>query len=439
MLAKPAFKDNNQIAGRAKGGLAIIVPKNMRKYVKLLQCESWRIQPVLLNCHERKCLIINVYFPTDPKTLNGDCLELVDCLSNIATIISSTEFDYLQIAGDLNFEVSRNTSHVRKIKEFYREHNLESLWNEFDVDFTHCFVNENHETFVSTIDHISVLNRSKQYCKEAGVIHHPDNHSDHEVIFAVFDIPDKQEPDAKMKDTGSTPKFEWNNATENQKLDFNDILFRKLMMLKIPECVEGCKNLKCTEQSHTQEIDAYVKELLYEIIESGDLSIPKSKPVVPDKNNKNTPGWNKFVKPFQDKAYFWHSVWISCGRPLNAEIHNVMKRSRNVYHYQVRKCRRVEEYIRNKNIIENCIEGDTDLFAEIKKQRENDDVTIDSAAGKDIPNKFAEVYSNLFNRESDNEEVHKISDDIEDRIDEDSWNEIRKINHKGCLEKNKTK
>ena len=77
-----------------------------------------------------------------------------------------------------------------------------------------------------------------------------------------------------------------------------------------------------------------------------------------------------------------------------------MKRSRNVYHYQVRKCRRVEEYIRNKNIIENCIEGDADLFAEIKKQRKNaanDDVTIDGAAGKDIPNKFKEVYSNLFN------------------------------------------
>ena len=56
-----------------------------------------------------------------------------------------------------------------------------------------------------------------------------------------------------------------------------------------------------------------------------------------------------------------------------------MKRTRNMYHYQIRKCRRVEEYIINKNIIENCIDGDTDLFAEIKKQRRSgveDEVTI---------------------------------------------------------------
>ena len=78
-----------------------------------------------------------------------------------------------------------------------------------------------------------------------------------------------------------------------------------------------------------------------------------------------------------------------------------MERTRNIYHYQIRKCRRVEEYIRNTNIIENCIDEDTDLFAEIKKQWKNateDNVTIDGGAGKDIPGKFADVYNELFNR-----------------------------------------
>ena len=147
-------------------------------------------------------------------------------------------------------------------------------------------------------------------------------------------------------------------------------------------------------------------------------------------NSKCTPGWKSFVEPFQDKAHFWHAIWTSCGRPINNEIHRVMKRSRNVYHYQIRKCRRVEEFIRNKNIIENCISSDTDLFAEIKRQRKDaeDDVTIDGASGNDIPDKFADVYCNLFNRESDAEDIEKIKADIEQEIDDESFSEINKIN-----------
>jgi hypothetical protein len=87
--------------------------------------------------------------------------------------------------------------------------------------------------------------------------------------------------------------------------------------------------------------------------------------------------------------------------------------------------------LRNKNIIENCIDGYTDLFVEIKKQRKNvveDDVTIDGASGNEIPGKFAEVYSELYNRESDDQEIGNISDVIENEIDEEAWKEIDKVN-----------
>ena len=64
----------------------------------------------------------------------------------------------------------------------------------------------------------------------------------------------------------------------------------------------------------------------------------------------------------------------------------------------MRKCRRVGDFIKNIQIVENCLEGDADLFKEIKKQRSNtndDEVTIDGAAGNNIPGKFAEVYKEL--------------------------------------------
>ena len=58
------------------------------------------------------------------------------------------------------------------------------------------------------------------------------------------------------------------------------------------------------------------------------------------------PGWNEEVKQFRDEAFFWSQLWKSAGRPLNNELHNVMKRTRNIYHFQASKCKRAEEYIK---------------------------------------------------------------------------------------------
>ena len=49
VLAQPATKDFNvQNRGRPKGGLAIIVPKKLRKSIKIINSNLWRIQPIIL-------------------------------------------------------------------------------------------------------------------------------------------------------------------------------------------------------------------------------------------------------------------------------------------------------------------------------------------------------------------------------------------------------
>ena len=121
-----------------------------------------------------------------------------------------------------------------------------------------------------------------------------------------------------------------------------------------------------------------------------------------------------------------------------------MKMTKNRYHYQVRKCQRIQNFIKNRKIVENCLDTDTDLFAEIKRQRVNDnedDVTIDGSSGSDIPNTFADVYKESFNRCNDEEKVEELKNDIEGRIDQNDLREIEKINStliKEALEKIKS-
>ena len=119
---------------------------------------------------------------------------------------------------------------------------------------------------------------------------------------------------------------------------------------------------------------------------------------------KKIAGWKEYVEPHQEEAQFRFSIWKSAGKPLNNVLHGLMKKTRNQYHYQIRKCKRVEDFVKNRKLVENCLDGENDLFAEIKRQRGKDveeSVTIDGAEGESIPNEFANVYEELFNREND--------------------------------------
>ena len=140
VLSVPAYKDFNiQDKGRPRGGLAIIVPKEIRKYVKIIKCDSWRIQPVMLEMNDVRYLIINTYFPTDSRGGNDECQELEGCLNQIKSIINMNQFDKLYLPGDQNCDFSRNSRHVELIKQFVNETNMFDIWEKHPVDFTYSF------------------------------------------------------------------------------------------------------------------------------------------------------------------------------------------------------------------------------------------------------------------------------------------------------------
>ena len=92
-----------------------------------------------------------------------------------------------------------------------------------------------------------------------------------------------------------------------------------------------------------------------------ELPIPKSKPK-PSSKTETVAGWCEMVKPFRDTVYFWHQVWISAGRPINTELHKIMKRTRNVYHFHVRKCKKAEKIISRNKPLDACINGSSNIL-----------------------------------------------------------------------------
>ena len=81
------------------------------------------------------------------------------------------------------------------------------------------------------------------------------------------------------------------------------------------------------------------------------------------------------MKPLKDSADFWNVVWISSRKPLNTITHSIMKKTKNKYHHQVRRCLRSANYIANFKIAEKNLRDDGDLFKELEKARKEGDET----------------------------------------------------------------
>ena len=66
---------------------------------------------------------------------------------------------------------------------------------------------------------------------------------------------------------------------------------------------------------------------------------------------KVMPGFCERVKPFKETLYFWHSVWKSSERLTNNRVHNIMKRTRNKYQMELKKCQKAENAIKKTKLM----------------------------------------------------------------------------------------
>jgi hypothetical protein len=150
-----------------------------------------------------------------------------------------------------------------------------------------------------------------------------------------------------------------------------------------------------------------------------------------DSSRKKVPGWNVQVKPFRDNARFWHAVWVSADKPLNCKVHNIMRRTKNIFHYQFKKCRKAESQIKKQQLLSAMLdpESDTDIFKEIKKMRNSRSVAANKIDDKteNIENHFSNIYSALYNSVDDYEELLKVDEEIENKINDKSIREVGRV------------
>ena len=217
VVSKPAEISSFE-RGRPRGGLFIALPNILRSCVVDVSPSHWRVQAILINFNGSKILLINSYFPVDTKLNNYDDSDLVETLQCIRMLLDNTEHEAVIWAGDINADFERNTKHVDITKSFIDERNLNFAWNYYDIDFTH-YHEMNNTSYVSVIDHIIWDSNFKELVSDCGVIHHPNNLSDHSPVFCQFRVKFSSEDKASINAKPSL-KPSWCQSSETEKVNY---------------------------------------------------------------------------------------------------------------------------------------------------------------------------------------------------------------------------
>ena len=269
-------------------------------------------------------LVINVYFPCDPRSANHDFVELIELLGDLESLIKNVDLTNVLLAGDLNCHFNRNSNFTTIVQNWLNESNLQILWSHEDeriepVDFTFCNASSEPITF-STIDHFAVSQRMLNGLVSAGVIHDGSNLLNHSPIYVKFEV---AKIDIKTQDYSTSSKVAWGLASEEAKKLFKDTFDEKLRSIDFP-CT--CSDYGCESEYHREHLEDYTISVLEAMEAAGAECLPYTSTCTnKKKRSKVLPGWTEYIQPYADESKFWYSLWTSAGKPCQGELFSIMK------------------------------------------------------------------------------------------------------------------
>ena len=179
-----------------------------------------RMQGITLETDSGRLLLINVYFPTDPKTKNyrlDD--EVEDLLATIENAIKVNHCESVVIIEDINMDFARGKCRVAIIEQFLSRNSIVAAWKRYPVDYTHEFEMDD-VTYPSTIDHVMWNEELSSQISDAGVTHIVANTSDHCPIFCDLKL-SVSSKDEKRKDTSKKTGISTKSLNEDDWEWFN--------------------------------------------------------------------------------------------------------------------------------------------------------------------------------------------------------------------------
>ena len=85
-----------------------------------------------------------------------------------------------------------------------------------------------------------------------------------------------------------------------------------------------------------------------------------------------------------------------------------------MYHYHIRKCRRSADVVKKNKLLDACVNGNGEIFEELKKMRRVRKVLPQTMDGSEnVSERFKNVYQKLYNSVNDVQGTRKMLNQVD--------------------------
>ena len=389
--------DTDIMHGRPYGGCAIMWNNTLSCQIVPLQTVNKRLCVVKLNIDSCDYLLCNIYMPTDTTYDKSNLEEFSSVLNDIMCVSCTSNIDHIIVGGDFNTDYLRTTSlHTINLISFMEQNAFVccDISPQYNVSYT---FESDIDGARSHIDHFMVTVNLVESVTKCSVLHDALNLSDHAGLLVEMSINTEfcsTEPPNKHKRL-------WQMATSDQINEYKSKLDYNLNNVSVPYSAEGCKLDNCN--IHQSNIDVFHNDIINACINASD-HIPSSKCKA---KYSVIPGWNDTVKPYKDRALFWHYMWKENEKPKTGVIADIRRKTRKEYHSAVKRAVNVSKNTRALKFAHKFIARDRrDFWKDVRKtfgSKKSLPCMVDNVNGaEDIAALFQEKYNNLYNSVSYN-------------------------------------
>ena len=129
------------------------------------------------------------------------------------------------------------------------------------------------------------------------------------------------------------PKIDWERCSEANIEGYKKYIDNVLLNFNFDSDVLTCNDMNC--KVHTP----YLNNLYDQIIQICSMASAANIPTTckGQANGRVIPGWVDQIKPYREKALFWHEIWVSCGNKRDdSEVTKIRRITRAWYHLAIR-------------------------------------------------------------------------------------------------------
>lgn len=412
------FDNSDILLGRPYGGCAIFWRSDIVAVVETVNTGSRRLCCIRMSSDTWRLLIVNVYLPYEDDDNSSD--EFMVQLSNIEYLINQHADCHVIIGGDFNVDFYRHRSHTDLLTNFCERMTMTPSvrHTNYRVDYTYHF---NMNRF-NTLDHFIVSECLFNSICLVDVIHDGVNLSDHDPLVMQISLNSEF---LTFKAKLHVQRLAWYQANEDKLNDYKLRLEYFLRGIDVPVDALTCRDLMCRDADHFHKLNLYAKDISTACRTAADLSIPHTG--TSSHEGRCVPGWSEYVEPEREKSIFWHRIWMDCGRPKTGTVADIMRRTRALYHYAVRRVKRDEQELVRQRFADALLSSDNrDLWSEVKKINGKKALPAGVVDGLSTPESisefFAHKYQVLYSSVPYNlQDLQSKRDIIDSRILEDGY------------------